>query len=421
VEPKKRLITNFISLSSVQVLNNILPFITVPYLVRVLGPEKFGLIAFSQSLTQYFILFTEYGFNLSATKNISVNRNNNEKIYSIFSAVMILKFVLMSLSFLLLCLVVFTVPKFRAETPIYIFNFGMVLANVLFPLWFFQGMERMKQVALLHIFAKSFFMLSIFFFIRAQSDYIYVPLINSLGFILSGLISLLIVFTKYGIKFRIPAFSVLKGELKEGWQIFISTIAINLFTASNVFMLGIFSSNILVGYYSAGEKIVKAAQGLLEPLMQTIYPYICKLASESKETALSFIRKIIKLGGIAAFFISLSLFILASNISSIVLGSEFLESSKVIQILSFSILLIFLNMILLTHTMLNFGYQKIRTKILFSASLINISLLVILIYFFKHLGAATAALLTEFYITCFGVIFLSRKGLKLIERRKHFI
>ena len=416
MEQKKRLISNFLSLSSVQALNYILPFITVPYLVRVLGPERFGLIAFSQSFIQYFILLTDYGFNLSATREISINREDKEKVFRIFSSIMLIKLVFMFLSFLILYLFIFNIPKFRTEWLVYFFSFGMVIANALFPLWFFLGMERVKRIALFNILSKLIFTISIFIFIRSQSDYIYVPLINSLGYIFTGLISLWIVFKEFGVKLKIPTFVEIKHELEEGWQIFISTIAISLYTISTAFILGLFTNNTIVGYYSAGEKIVKAVQGLLEPLSQTIYPHISKLASESKESALSFIRKVIKVAGVLTFLLSLSLFIFAPHISHMILGSEFKESIPVIQILSFSILLIFLNIVLITHIMLNFGYQKERTKILFSAGLINITLVLILLNIFQHSGAAMSVLVTEFYITCYGVIFLSRRGFRLITR-----
>lgn len=412
---KKRLLANFFSLSVLQGANYILPLITLPYLVRVLGPEKFGLIAFAQAFIQYFNILTDYGFNLSATREVSIHRDNKEKISEIFSSVMIIKFALLILSFLIMTVIVFSFEKFRHDWLIYYLTFGMVMGQVLFPVWFFQGMERMKYITFLNILAKVIFTVAIFVFVREVSDYIYIPLINSLGFIIAGILAMWVVFKDFGVRLSFPSYDAIKRELKEGWHIFISTVAISLYTISNTFILGLFTNNTILGYYSAAEKIIKAVQGLLAPISQTIYPYISKLIKESKEKGLKFLQKITFLIGGISFILSLILFIFADLVVKLLLGTQYEESIIVLRILAFLPFIIALSNIFGIQTMLTFNYKEAFSKVLITASIINILLAFVLVPLYQHIGISSAVLISEIFVTVSMFLFLQSKGIRILE------
>lgn len=411
-EDKKRLLSNFVSLSVLQGANHILPLITLPYLVRVLGPERYGLIAFSQAFIQYFSILTDYGFNLSATREVSIYRDDKEKVSEIFSSVMIIKFGLLILSFIIMTVLVFSFGKFRQDWLIYFLTFGMVVGQVLFPVWFFQGMERMKYIAYLNIAARLIFTVAIFVFIHQASDYIYVPFLNFMGSLIGGVLSLWIVFRNFNVNFKLPSVADIKHQLREGWYIFISTMAISLYTTSNTFILGLFTNNTVVGYYSGAEKIIKAIQGLLSPVSQTIYPHISKLASESKEKAIKFIRKITLLVGGASFVLSLVVFIFADVIVKFLLGNQYLESIVILRILAFLPLTVGLSNIFGIQTMLTFDYKKAFSNILVAAGIINISLAFILAPLYQQIGISFSVLITEIFVTISMFIYLQSKGIK---------
>ncbi len=412
---KKRLLSNFLSLSILQGANYILPLITLPYLVRVLGAEKFGLIMFAQAFIQYFVTLTDYGFNLSATREISIHRDNKEKVSEIFSSIMIIKFGLLILSFILLTLIVFSFEKFRKDWIIYYLTFGIVVGQVLFPVWLFQGMEKMKYITFLNILSKLLFTVAIFIFIHKTSDFIYVPLINSLGFITAGIIGLWIVFKTFNITFKYIGRNILIHHLKEGWHIFISSVAINLYTVSNTFILGIFTNNTIVGYYSAAEKLIKAIQGLLIPVSQTIYPYISKLINESLKKAILFLKKMLILIGSISFLFSLILFLFSEEIVNIVLGYQYKESIVVLKILAFLPFIVALSNLFGIQTMLTLNYKKAFSNILVSASIINILLAFILVPLYKHIGISFALLISEIFVTVTMFLYLQKKGIRILE------
>lgn len=414
-EDKKRLFSNFVSLAVLQGANYILPLITFPYLVRVLGVEKFGLLAFATATVTYFQILTDYGFNLSATRDISIHRENKEKVQEIFSSVMVIKFGLLILSFILLIILVFSFDKFRKDWEIFVLSFGMVVGQVLFPVWFFQGMEKMKYITILNIFAKLLFTVAIFVFVKEQADYWKVPLLNSLGFILAGVLALWIIFRDFKIGFIIPSKSSIKQQLIEGWHIFISTVAISLYTISNAFILGLFTNSTIVGYYSAAEKIIKAVQGLLGPVSQTIYPYVSRLVNQSKGTAIMFIKKITILIGSITFILSLGIFIFANLIVKILFGNQYIESVIILRIMSFLPFIIALSNIFGIQTMLTFGYKKAFSRILILASVMNVILSIILIPIYQANGTAFSVLSSEIFVTTSMFIYLQRKGILILE------
>jgi len=273
---KKQLLSNFFSLSVLQVFTYVLPLITLPYLVRVLGTEKFGLVMFAQAFIIFFNIFVDFGFNLFATKEVSVHRDNKEKLTEIFSSVMIIKFLLILISFILLSFIVFTFDKFSRDWGLYYLTFLWVIGQALFPIWYFQGIEKMKYITVVNVTSRIIFTLLVFVVVQEQSDYIYVPLINGLGFIIGALISLWIIHKNFHQSFVLCTITTLKHYFYESSQFFWSRISLALYTSANAFVLGIFTNNTMVGYYSIAEKLYQAMQQIYKPMVQVLYPYIAK-------------------------------------------------------------------------------------------------------------------------------------------------
>lgn len=410
--------SNFISLSGVRVAGFIFPLITLPYLVRVLGPEKYGLVCFAQALALYFVIFTDYGFNLSATREISINRNDIKKVSSIFWSVLSIKFILLLLSFAVFAAITLSFEKFSQDKNVYFYAFGVVLGQVLFPLWFFQGMEKMKYIAGLNILTKMIFTVAIFIFIRQEDDYAWLPLLYSLGFVISGSLGLWIAIHYFKIRFIIPSKAEIFNQFKEGWHVFVSTIAISLYTTSNTFILGIFTNNTIVGYYSAADKIIKAVlQVLLYPLSQTMYPHVGNLAQQSKANALQFIRKVMKIVISGTFVLSAGLFIFAEPLCNIVLGKEYVSSIIVLRILAFIPFAVALSNAFGVQIMLNFDLKKHFTNILIIAGCFNIIICVVLVLLYGLIGVSSAVLITEVLITVVMFWDLKRVGIDVVRGR----
>ncbi|WP_066055794.1 flippase [Robertmurraya korlensis] len=410
---KKRLISNFLSLASVQGLNFVLPLVTLPYLLQVVGPSKFGLISFAQAFIQYFILFTDYGFNLVATRDISLARDNKNRLSKIFSTVMLIRIALAIVSLIVLIFLVLLVPKFHENSIIYFITFGMVIGNIAFPIWYFQGIEKMKIISILNVISKSIFTIGIFILVQEKADFLIVPILNSLGSITIGIVAIYIIIVKHQIKFIKPSKDDIVHQLKEGWHIFLSNVVTSLYTTSNIFILGFFASNTIVGYYSSAEKVVKAVASAVSPLIQTIYPFLSKALQESRERAILILNKMFIIVTISMGSLSLLVGVFAEQLVVIGLGPEYKPTIPLLQILSPMPLVLGWASIFGILTMINFDYKKQLSRIYIVSSILSIILMILLIPTYKEFGTAWNAIITEVFATLLMAIFLWKKGIHI--------
>ena len=375
-EDKKRLLSNFFSLSILQTFTYILPLLTLPYLVRVLGAEKFGLVVFAQAFIIFFNLLVDYGFNLSATREISVNRENKEKLTEIFSSVMSIKFILIGISFTILSIIIFSFENFSNNINLYYLTFLWVIGQALFPIWYFQGLEKMKYITIVNVTSKLIFTVAIFIFIQNEADYILVPILNGLGFIIGGILSLWIVHKHFNQRFQIQSFKILIMYFKDSSQFFLSRLSSVGYSNINTFLAGILLSPVFVTYYYLADKAVSVILTLFSPIVQTIYPYLAK-----KYNFIFLVKLLSILMAVSLLVVSLGY--LFSDLISIILLGEINDIFKIlfyviIPIVPISILYVMLGAPLLLAR----GYKKEFNLSIIYGFVIHLLLLSILYYYF---------------------------------------
>jgi len=395
---KRVLLENFFSLSFLQIANYLFPLFSFPYLVRVLGPEKFGLIAFATALMGYFNILVDYGFNLSATKDIAINKADKRKISIIFNSVMIIKLSLVVLSFIILSGLVIFVQIFRSERLLYIYSFVCVIGTALFPTWFFQGIEKMKYITVLSLLSKMIFTVLIFGFVKKPDDYLFVPLINSIGLLITGIWSIYIVNSSFNIKFLLPRYNDLFDQVKEGFYVFVSTMSISFYTTSNVFLLGLFTNNVITGYYAAAERIIRILQQMIVPVTQSVYPHINTLFLASKQSGLRFLKKLVLLIGLPLIIICSIVFCLSPFLVHLILGVKYQASIGVLRILSFIPFVVFISQAFGSQLLIPLGFKKIFSYSIVFPAIFHMSALIIYVPKFGAVGAAIIVLITEIVI-----------------------
>lgn len=404
----KILVSNFVYLAILQGLNLLLPLITFPYLVRVLGIENFGLLSFSLALITYFQIITDFGFNSIATRDISVAIDDKKMQQDIFNDVMSAKLFLLVLSFLLMSTIIFSFEIFRNHWEIYFFSFGSVLGQAIFPVWFFQGIQKMRYITYLNVFTKIIFTIAIFVFVKQQEDYFLVPIFNALGFITAGILSFYFVKKHFDLHLKLQSFERIKNQLIKGKYVFLSELKISLFTNTNTLILGIFVGNQAVGYFSSAEKLARAIGNFQTPISNAIFPF---LANEMISNKIQTIKKINKITIIGALFFSIIVllgFFFSKEIITLVYGEAMNPTIILFKILIIIPLASFLDTMFGKQILLNLGKDNLYFRVILWATVLNISINLALTYFYEALGTAIALTITQIFIVL-GMWFYAKK------------
>ncbi len=400
-----RLVKNFSSLALIQATNFVLPLMVIPHQVKVLGIEKFGLVSFAQVIALYLVIFSEYGFNLSATKSVSENRNNPEKLRIIFNSVLWARLFLCLISFLIILLLTFILPLFREHYLLFIFSSSMFFGQAVVPVWFFLGMEKMKYITYLNVVSKILFTLLTFVVIRDEADYIYTNMLHGLGSFVAGIAALLLVKKSFNINTEWPDISHIKSTLYDGFAIFISNFATNIYMNINIVILQFVSSTEVVGLYSIAEKVLIAGKHLVSVIFQTVYPHACKLKIESSKSLRHFFTRFNYLAGGGFLFFGIIVYWFSDLIIYLLSNEMNPYSISLLRYMSFIPLIIGIN-IAAYQTMLIYNYKRAFSIIMISASILNVVLNVILGKELGGLGTVYTIAITEAFVLITMNIYL---------------
>ena len=418
---RRKLLSNMFWLYALQGLNYLVPLAVLPYLVRVLGVERYGLIAFAQAFAQYFVIVTDYGFNLSATKRVALVRNQHEEVSNLYWSVILIKVGLMLVGAIIVGAVVMLVPRFRADASLYAIAYLAVLGSALFPVWLFQGMEQMRYISMVSGGAKVLSAVLVFILVRRQADYELALAIQSGGLLVAGVAGFWIGVRRYHLQFQIPSREQFSQTLHDGWHLFVSNAAGTLYATSNVFLVGLVAGNVEAGYFSAAEKITRSIQGMLGPVMQAIYPHVSTLAAESREIAIAFLRKSLAWIGLLSFVPSLVLLLFAAPIAHALFAHAAEGTITPLRWMAMLPFIIAVSGVLAIQTMIPFGMEKQLSRIYIVAAVGSLCFSVPLIYRFGAAGGATGVFVIETCIVLAMWIVLKRHDIDLWPHAAHSV
>jgi len=184
-----KLFSNFIALGIVQGTNFLLPLLIMPYVISKIGADGFGVVAVAQVLMIYLSSISDYGFNLTATRDISLCKNDDAKLAKIFFTVLATRLIITSFLLILLFIAIVLVPVLKQQGVLYLTGFTYVIGQALLVSWFFQGREKMHYITLSTLISRLVFVILVLLFMHRKEDSSFFLLFLGAGNIIAGLFS----------------------------------------------------------------------------------------------------------------------------------------------------------------------------------------------------------------------------------------
>ena len=316
------ILTNIASLGLLQMANYVIPILVIPFVTRALGADAFGKAMYAQNIIAYLTIIVNYGFEYAATQDVAINKENHQRLVDIFWSVISSKFVLLLVSFMILCGLYFVFPRVHEDIQLYLFAALVNIGFAIFPTWFFQGMEKMAKMAIFNFSVRVISGTLTVLLITAPSHYRFYLLISSLAYVVVGFVAFIYVIKHYSLLPKNFKFDF--SPIKKGFPIFLNLAFATLYTTAGFTILGFYFSDMDLGFYSGAYKIIMAFVMLTSmPISMSLFPMISRKFNESRAEGLATLKKCSYIVGGVGILVSIFVFLAAPILVRLLLGPEF--------------------------------------------------------------------------------------------------
>lgn len=396
---------NYIYNTTVQVLNILVPFITVPYITRILGSEGIGIVSFAKSITTYFVLFGTLGIAIYGNRTIAYVKNDPNKRSEVFWEIFFSKCITAGISFsVYLIMVVYC----NIEYPKVYFVYSLLILSALIDIsWFFMGMENFRSILFRGLIIRCFTLCLVFVLIKEPNDYpLYAFIITGGTFL--GNLALWFRVNKYINWKKIKIKNVL-FHIKGLFILLIPSLAREVYAVLDKTMVGVFSTNTEVGLYTVSDRLVRTAYTIVTSMGAVMLPRISTLFTSSNFSEINkYAKKSFQFATYASFLIFAMIFSLMPEFVPFYFGEGFSKTIMLIRLMSPIILFVSLSNVAAIQFIIPLKREKYFTYSVITGALVNFPLNLVLIPVFGSVGAAIGTLAAELTTTLMLLYFLNR-------------
>ncbi len=392
--PPSALRANLGALVGSHAIGLLVPLLTVPYLARTLHPAGWAPVLLAQALAAWVVMLLDYGFELSGARAVANARAAGRELASVVWRIQSAKLLLLPLGALLLLGAAWALPALRADGALVAWALLFALARGLHPLWYFQGMERVRGAVAMDTGGRVLAALAVFALVRDPSHGWRVVALQGAAAVLSGGWLTMRLWREQpsgALSLRAAA-----RTLRTEWALFAFKASSTLYMQANTVLLGLFAPALAVAAYGGAEKIAHAAINLLDPLTRVLLPRISYLVqADAAAAAAALVRRVLLWLGGGASVAGALLALLAPQVVSLLLGSGYDAAVPVLRLLALLLPIIAIGTVLGIFWALPLGRDRALLVITAAAGVLNVLLVLALVPRHGASGMAGAVVVAE--------------------------
>lgn len=386
-----------------QLITIITPIITLPYVSRILGETGIGKQAYTNAISQYFILLGVIGLNIYGNRQIAYVRDDKEELEKTFWQLTLLRIITTGLAYLLY-IVIFVFFNSKDRTIYFIQSINIIGAMIDIS-WFFMGIEDFKKIVYRNLITKVIGVVLLFLFVKSSTDVLTYILILSLTQLL-GQITMWTYIPKL-ISFRRISYEEITKHLVPSISLFIPQLAAQVYLLLDKIMLGWFINEAEVGLYDNSQKIIRLTMTIVTSVGTVMIPRMSNIyAKGDLEEFKKMIYEVFSFMNFISIPMAFGLMAITYDFKPWFYGSGFQGIELLIIINSIIIVFGAWCNILGFQTLIPMKQEREFTISVFAGAIINFLLNLLLIYKYKSLGTSIASVIAEFAVPVVQMYYL---------------
>ncbi|MEO6027720.1 MAG: oligosaccharide flippase family protein [Candidatus Binatia bacterium] len=379
---------NALALYGVGFTSFLFPLLTAPYLARVLHPTGWGRVALAQSFGQTLAVVVEYGFVLSATREIA--RATATARADVVASVLGAKAFLAAIVLMLGAGAGGWLPLIADDRRLVWSALLWAVGQGFHPLWYYQGSEQVRRVLVLDVVTNGLAIAAVVLLCRSTGDGWKVLAIQASAAGAVGLVGHGLALAELG--WVRPSGAAIRRRLADGAGLFAYRLAVSGYTVANPIVLGLVAPATVVGYFAAAEKIVKTLfVAAIHPLNQALYPRASRRGSDAG-TGIGSAIAAFGVGGIVA---GAAVGLTAPLLVRVVFGPDFAAAVVPLRVLAALLPILAVSTALVMHRLLPAGRDRVLLAITVAAGVLNVGLACGLASIWGATGMAVAVVTVE--------------------------